>query len=116
MVRNTVLVTVLGLEGEALAGVVATAAAECARTGTRPLFVTHADDFRVFREQRLLFEQVVDPDVCAARQSSRDWQSYALQQYRLIGRKWQPVTAITFGRQPDSTLLDAVMQGARQPL
>lgn len=113
-VRPTVLVTVLGLEDAALARIIETVAAECQRTKTRPLFVTDGSDFSLFRKNKALFEQVIDADACAACRPGRDWQSYALQQYRLIGQKWKPVTMVAFGRKPDPAFLEAVTAGGRR--
>jgi hypothetical protein len=109
-------VTTLGLDGEALDGVLATVTAECRQTHTRPLFITDASDFTSFRNCKALFEQVVDPAVRGARNPERDWWSYALRQYRLIGQKWRPVTVIAFGRPADPAFLDAVRQGGTEKL
>jgi hypothetical protein len=113
---QTVLVTVLGLEGQALADTVQTVTAECRRTHTRPLFVTDGTDFAPLRAQRALFEQVIDPDICRYRRPGLDWRAYALEQYRLIGRKWKPVTTIAFGRPADPDALAAVAEGRREKL
>jgi hypothetical protein len=113
---QTVLVTVLGLEGQALADTVQTVIAECRRTHTRPLFVTDGTDFAPLRAQRALFEQVIDPDICRHRRPGLDWRAYALEQYRLIGRKWKPVTTIAFGRPADPQALAAVVEGRREKL
>ncbi|HWL71219.1 MAG TPA: hypothetical protein VNS22_22960 [Geminicoccus sp.] len=113
---QTVLVTVLGLEGQALAEIVQTVIAECRRTHTRPLFVTDGTDFAPLRAQRALFEQVIDPDICRHRRPGLDWHAYALEQYRLIGRKWKPVTTIAFGRPVDPDALAAVVEGRREKL
>lgn len=111
---STVLVTVLGLEGEALGSVIATVTAECRQTRTRPLFITDSQDFAQFRQAKALFEQVIDPAVCAKRDERRDWHGYALTQYRLIGQKWKPVTTIAFGRAADPALLEAIQAGSRE--
>ena len=111
-----VLVTVLGLSDDALAKVIEIATAECRRTGTRPLFVTDGSDFSLFRRQRLLFEQVVDPAVCDASEQKRDWQAYARQQFRLIGQKWHPATTVAFGRKPHPSYLEAILLGSRKSL
>jgi hypothetical protein len=113
---QTVLVTVLGLEGQALADTVQTVIAECRRTHTRPLFITDGSDFAPLRAQRALFEQVIDPDICRHRRPGLDWRAYALEQYRLIGRKWKPVTTIAFGRPADPQALAAVVEGRREKL
>jgi hypothetical protein len=78
--------------------------------------VTDQDEFSPFRERRSLFEQVVDVEICRAWRSDMDWRSYAERQYRLIGRKWKPVTTIAFGRKPDPAFIDAVMLGVREKL
>ncbi|WP_222183051.1 hypothetical protein [Geminicoccus harenae] len=113
---QTVLVTVLGLEGQALAETVQTVMTECRRTHTKPLFVTDGTDFAPLRAQRALFEQVIDPDICRHRRPGLDWGAYALEQYRLIGRKWKPVTTIAFGRPADPDALAAVAEGRREKL
>ncbi len=113
---QTVLVTVLGLEGQALAETVQTVMAECRRTHTRPLFITDGTNFAPLRAQRALFEQVIDPDICRHRRPGLDWRAYALEQYRLIGRKWKPVTTIAFGRPADPDALAAVVAGRREKL
>jgi hypothetical protein len=113
---RTVLVTTLGLRGDALDRVLETVIAECRQTRTHPLFITDASDFRTFRGRKALFEQVIDPAVCAARSPERDWWSYALHQYRLIGQKWRPVTIVAFGRSADPAFLDAVRQGSKEKL
>ena len=108
--------TVLGLKEEALASVIEMVKAECVQAGTRPLFVTDDNRFALFRAGRSLFEQVVDVEVCHARSPELDWHGYGSTQYRLIGRKWKPITAISFGRQPDPEFLEAAMQGAKEKL
>jgi hypothetical protein len=109
-------VTVLGMQGDALDNVIQTVTTECQQARTRPLFVTDGSDFARFRAGRFLFEQVVDVEVCRTRRPELDWRSYGERQYRLIGRKWKPVTAIAFGRQPDPSFLDAAMRGVREKL
>jgi hypothetical protein len=113
---RTVLVTTLGLSDDPLDKVVATVTAECRQTRTRALFITDASDFTIFRNRKALFEQVIDPSVCAARWPGRDWWGYAHHQYRLIGQKWRPVTIIAFGRPADPSFLDAVRQGSKEKL
>ena len=111
-----VLVTVLGLQDEALATVIETVKFECTQAGTRPLFITDGNRFDLFRSGRSLVEQVVDVQACRARSPERDWSGYGALQYRLIGRKWKPITAISFGRQPDPAFLEAAMQGVSEKL
>lgn len=111
-----VLVSVLGMRGEALIHVIETVTNECRQTRTRPLFVTDQDEFSPFRQRHSLFEQVVDVEICLARRPDLDWRSYAERQYRLIGRKWKPITTVAFGRKPDPAFVDAAMQGVREKL
>jgi hypothetical protein len=111
-----VLVTVLGMRGEALANVVETVTAECKQARTRPLFITDQNNFATFRASRSLFEQVIDVERCRAQRPDLDWQMYGEHQYRLIGRKWKPVTTIAFGRKPNQVFLDAVLRGVREKL
>jgi hypothetical protein len=114
--RPIVVVTVLGLQGDALTEVIRTVITESDRAATRPLFITDGSSFGPFRSGRSLFEQVIDVAVCSARRPELDWRVYREMQYRLIGRKWKPVTTIHLGRPPDSAFIDALMQGVREKL
>ncbi|HEX2528514.1 MAG TPA: hypothetical protein VHL31_19725, partial [Geminicoccus sp.] len=115
-VRPIVVVTVLGLQGDALTEVIRTVIAECDQAATRPLFITDGSSFGPFRSGRSLFEQVIDVAVCSARRPELDWRAYGEMQYRLIGRKWKPVTTVAFGRPPDPAFVEAMMQGVREKL
>lgn len=61
-------------------------------------------------------ELVVDVVKGAMRQPRFDWPRYLVDQFELIGRRWQPLQTVTFGERPPRSCLDALHQGALRPL
>jgi hypothetical protein len=105
---GNVVVTVLGLSGEALEHVLTLAERQCAARGSRPVFVTDGLDFAPFRRRRLVVDQVIDAEALAASSPDLPWQAYRQRQYALLAARWQPVAVITFGRSPDADCLAAL--------
>lgn len=108
---GNVVVTVLGLSGDALDQVLDLAQRQCAERGSRPVFVTDGHDFAPFRQRRLIADQVTDAEGLAAQTPELSWHAYRRRQYALLAARWQPVAVITFGRSPDADCL-AALQGA----
>jgi hypothetical protein len=108
---GNVLVTVLGLSGEALERVLDLAQQQCMERGSRPVFVTDAHDFAPFRRRRLVADQVVEAEALAASSPDLPWPAYRRRQYALLAARWQPVAVITFGRSPEADCL-AALEGA----
>lgn len=105
---GTVLVTALGLEGEALARVVEMTARECRAKRVRLVVVIDRDDFAPFRGRRVSVEQVVDAEACAVRAPDLAWQLHRRRQFKLLHERWKPATIATFGRKPDQDCMDAL--------
>lgn len=102
------VVTVLGLCGEALEKVLDLVQSECRNLGRKPVFVTDRDEFGPFRRRRLIVEQVPDAEALAARFPDLAWTLYRERLFALIGRRWRPVASVSFGRRPDARCLAAL--------
>jgi hypothetical protein len=105
---GNVVVTVLGLSGDALEQVLTLAERQCAARGSRPVFVTDGLDFAPFRRRRLIADQVIDAEALAAGSPDLPWQAYRRRQYALLAARWQPVAVISFGRAPGADCLAAL--------
>ena len=103
-----VIVSVLGLTGEALEQIVDLAVGQCKATGTTPVFVIDHDDFSAFRGKRQLVEQVVDAERMALQAGDLLWRLHRERQCRLLALRWQPRTVIFFGRRPDEACIAAL--------
>ncbi len=107
-----VLVTVLGLEGEALERVLVIAETRCAARWARPILVTDGHDFAPFRRRKLTVEQVVDAETRLLSRPDLPWRTYRRRQYALLVARWRPIAVISFGRSPDEDCLDTLQTGA----
>ncbi|MFO1039526.1 MAG: hypothetical protein U1E45_21995 [Geminicoccaceae bacterium] len=102
---GVVLVTVLGLGGDPLEGVLDLVERECRKRGTRPVFVTDRQELTAFRRRRLIVEQVVDAEAKALGAPDLAWPVYRRRQYALLAARWRPATTISFGRRPEPACL-----------
>ena len=107
-----VLVTVLGLEGEALERVLVIAQTQCAAKRARPILVTDGHDFAPFRRRKLTVEQVVDAETRLLSRPDLPWRTYRRRQYALLAARWRPIAVISFGRSPDEDCFDTLQAGA----
>lgn len=102
---GVVLVTVLGLGGDPLEGVLDLVERECRKRGTRPVFVTDRQELTAFRRRRLIVEQVVDAEAKVLGAPDLAWPVYRRRQYALLAARWRPATTISFGRRPEPACL-----------
>jgi hypothetical protein len=105
---GVVVVTVLGLAGEALEKVLDMVEAECRKLGRKPVLVTDRDDLTPFRRRKLIVEQVPDAEALAGRDPDLPWRLYRERLFALIGRRWRPSASASFGRRPDPACLAAL--------
>lgn len=97
---GVVVVTVLGLGGEALEQVLDLVQRECRALGRKPVFVTDGCDFAPFRRRKLIVEQVPDGGWMTARAPDLPVWLYEERLFGLIGRRWRPSAVVHFGRRP----------------
>lgn len=105
---GVVVVTVLGLAGDALEKVLDLVEAECRKLGRKPVLVTDRDDLAPFRRRKLIVEQVPDAEALAVRAPDLPWRLYRERLFALIGRRWLPAAAVSFGRRPEPGCLAAL--------
>lgn len=105
---GVVVVTVLGLAGDALEKVLDMVDAECRKLGRKPVLVTDRDDLAPFRRRNLIVEQVPDAEALAARAPDLPWRQYRERLFALIGRRWRPAASVSFGRRPEPGCLAAL--------
>lgn len=105
---GVVVVTVLGLDGEALEKVLDLVQAECRALGRKPVLVTDGFDLAPFRRRRLIVEQVPDAEAMAVLAPDLPWTLYRERLFGLLGRRWRPTASVSFGRRPDAACLAAL--------
>jgi hypothetical protein len=107
-------VTVLGLRGEALERVLGMARRVSAERGAKPVFLTDGHEFELFRQRRLVVDQIVNAEARAAQAPDLPWQLYRRRQYALLAARWQPDAVISFGRRPDADCLSVLDEKAKR--
>ncbi|MCS6877709.1 MAG: hypothetical protein N2038_07630 [Geminicoccaceae bacterium] len=105
---GVVVVTVLGLGGEALEKVLEMVHRECRALGRKPVFVTDGADFAPFRRRRLVVEQVPDAALMRLRVPDLPWWLYEERLFALIGKRWRASAVVHFGRRPSEGCLSAL--------
>lgn len=105
---GVIVVTVLGLGGEALEKVLDMVQSECRALGRKSVLVTDRDDLAPFRRRCLIVEQVPDAEALAARAPDLPWRLYRERLFGLIGRRWRPIASASFGRKPEAACLAAL--------
>jgi hypothetical protein len=105
---GVVVVTVLGLSGEALEKVLDLVQAECRGLGRKPVLVTDGFELTPFRRRRLIVEQVPDAEAMAVLAPDLPWRLYRERLFALLGRRWRPTASVSFGRRPDAACLAAL--------
>lgn len=105
---GVVVVTVLGLSGEALEKVLDLVQAECRGLGRKPVLVTDGFELGPFRRRRLIVEQVPDAEAMAVLAPDLPWTLYRERLFALLGRRWRPTASVSFGRRPDAACLQAL--------
>ncbi|MDW8369821.1 MAG: hypothetical protein RMK81_06065 [Geminicoccaceae bacterium] len=107
---GVVVVTVLGLGGEALERVLDLVEQQCRGLGRKAVFVTDGDDLAPFRRRKLVVEQVPDAEALAVRLPELPWTLYRERLFGLIGRRWRPSATASFGRKPPEACLAALRE------
>ena len=105
---GVVVVTVLGLEGEALEKVLDLVQAECRGLGRKPVLVTDGFELTPFRRRRLIVEQVPDAEAMGVLAPDLPWTLYRERLFALLGRRWRPTASVSFGRRPEPACLAAL--------
>lgn len=107
---GVVVVTVLGLAGEALERVLDLVQEQCRSLGRKAVLVTDAVELAPFRRRKLIVEQVPDAEALAARLPELPWVLYRERLFGLIGRRWRPTATASFGRKPPDACLAALRE------
>jgi hypothetical protein len=94
------LVTVLGLSGQALDEVLELVTKGAETNPIVPVFITDSFDFAPFRRRRLRFEYLPDRDRQQRFAPELDWDLYLRRRYALLREKWQAKSVISFGTRP----------------
>lgn len=98
--RPVLGVTLMGVDGAALPGILDIIARESEAKGLTPVIVTDTSDFAPFRARRLIVEYV--PPQAARQRFAPDlpWDLYLGRRLALFRQKWAPVAIVSYGRPP----------------
>ncbi|MGP1395733.1 MAG: hypothetical protein ACTS3R_09505 [Inquilinaceae bacterium] len=93
-------VTLMGVDGAALPGILDIIARESTAKGLTPVIITDTADFAPFRARRLIVEYI--PPQAARQRFAPDlpWDLYLGRRLVLFRQKWAPVAIVSYGRPP----------------